>query len=98
MGFLNTFRGRLLIILVVLLITTLFFQYYLNLKTQEENNNLREMQEQALVAGFALGTNGITSKEYMQDLVKREGETFFDETTTERIKDIIVVNQNWKIT
>jgi hypothetical protein len=98
MNFFKTFRGRLLIILAFLLIATLGVQYYLNLRTQEENNKLREMQEQALVAGFALGTNSITSEEYMQDFVRRQGQTFFDEATTERIEDIIVINQNWQIT
>jgi signal transduction histidine kinase len=97
-NFLKTFRGRLLVILAILLIATLGFQYYLNLQTQNENNQLREMQEQALVAGFALGTNGITSKEYMTDLVKREGQTFFDENITERLRDIIIINENWQIT
>ena len=98
MNFLNTFRGRLLIILVFLLIATLSFQYFLNLKTQEENNFLRERQEQALVAGFALGTGGVTSKDYLSDLVKREDQTFFDDKINERIQDIIVINQNWQIT
>ncbi len=98
MNFLNTFRARLLIILIILLITTLSFQYYLNLKTQEENIRLREKQEQALVAGFALGTGGITSTDYLSDLVKREDQTFFNEKVNERIKDIIVINQNWQIT
>jgi signal transduction histidine kinase len=88
----------LLIILAILLIATLGFQYYLNLQTQTENDMLRAMQEQALVAGFALGTNGITSKEYMQDLVRREGQTYFDEKITERLKDIIIINENWQIT
>lgn len=98
MNFLNTFRARLLIILIILLITTLSVQYYLNLKTQEENNHLREKQEQALVAAFALGTGGITSTDYLSDLVKREDQTFFNQKIGERIKDIIVINQNWQIT
>jgi len=98
MNFLNTFRARLLIILIILLITTLSFQYYLNLKTQEENNRLREKQEQALVAGFALGTGGITKTDYMSELVKREDQTFFNEKINERIQDILVINQNWQIT
>ena len=55
MNFLNTFRARLLIILVILLITTLGFQYFLNLRTEKQNKELRETQEQALVAGIALG-------------------------------------------
>jgi signal transduction histidine kinase len=98
MSFFNTFRARLLIILIILLITTLGFQYYLNLRTQEENNRLREKQGQALVAGFALGTGGITSTDYLSDLVKREDQTFFNEKIGERIKDIIVINENFQIT
>ena len=98
MNFLNTFRARLLIILIILLITTLGFQYYLNLKTQEENNRLREKQEQALVAAFALGTGGITSSDYLSEIVKREDQTFFNEKIGERIQDVIIINQNWQIT
>jgi len=63
MTFLNTFRGRLLLILAFLLITTLGVQYYLNLLTQRQNNDLREAQTRALVAGIAIGSNGITSSE-----------------------------------
>jgi signal transduction histidine kinase len=97
MNFFNTFRGKLLVILAILLIATLGLQYYLNLKTQRENNNLREMQTQALVAGIALGINGVTSKDRIQDIVAAEGQTFFDERTTERIRDIIVVDKDWQI-
>lgn len=98
MNFFNTFRARLLIILAFLLVATLGVQLYINLNTRRENRIVRELQEQALVAGFVLGTNGITSGEYMKDLVKREGQTFFDEKITQRIKDVIVVNQKWQIT
>lgn len=97
MNFLNTFRGRLLVILAFLLIATLGVQYYLNLKTQNENNDLREKQTQALVAGIALGINGVTSKDRIEDIVNSEGQTFFNESTTERIKDIIVINPGWQI-
>jgi signal transduction histidine kinase len=99
MNFFKTFRGRLLVVLALLLIATLGVQYYLNLLTQRENNDLREKQEQALVAGFALGINTITSKEeYLDDLYKREGQTFFDAEINERIRDIIVINQKWQVT
>ncbi|CAN5744000.1 ATP-binding protein [soil metagenome] len=97
MNFFNTFRGRLLIILAFLLITTLGVQYYLNLKTQRENNNLRAMQEQALVAGLVLGVNSLTSNEYMEDLVKGKGQPFFDEKTAQRIKDVIIIDDEWQI-
>ena len=97
MTFFSTFRGRLLLILSFLLIATLGIQYYLNLLTQQENNNLREAQAQALVAGFALGSNGITSSEYMQDIINREGQTYFDEATTALIKDVIIIDNNWQV-
>ena len=97
MNFFNTFRGKLLIILAFLLVTTLGVQYYLNLRTQRENDNLRQAQEQALVAGIALGFNSIGSEDRLQTFVKREGQSFFDEKTTERIKDIIVINKSWQV-
>lgn len=98
MRFFNTFRGKLLIILAFMLIATLSFQYYLNLGTQEENNQILEAQSKALAAGITLGFNSITSSEYLQDLVKREDQPFYDEKATERIRDIIIINNNWEIT
>ncbi|MEP6705012.1 MAG: hypothetical protein ABJB34_09420, partial [Acidobacteriota bacterium] len=89
MNFFKTFRGRLLLILAFLLVATLGVQYYLNLLTQRQNNELRDAQAKALVAGITLGTNVITSTEYMQDLVERDGQTYFDEATRARIKDVI---------
>lgn len=97
MNFLNTFRGRLLVVLAFLLIATLSVQYYLNLRTQMENNDFRKIQEQALVAGIALGFNSIVSKDRLQTFVEREGQPFFDEKTTQRIKDIIVINKQWQV-
>ncbi|MEO8073173.1 MAG: hypothetical protein ABI686_07980, partial [Acidobacteriota bacterium] len=96
-NFFNTFRGRLLIILAFLLITTLGVQYYLNLKTQQENNELRSVQEQALVAGMVLGFSGISSKEYLKDLVDSGKQSFFDEKTAQRIKDVIIIDNEWQI-
>ncbi|MBX7173643.1 MAG: HAMP domain-containing protein [Pyrinomonadaceae bacterium] len=97
MNFLKTFRVRLLIILAILLIATLSVQYYLNLQTERQNEQLREVQEQALVAGIALGFNGMVSSDRLRDFVKRDGQTFFDDRITQRIKDIIVVNNKWEV-
>lgn len=97
MNFFNTFRGRLLIILAFLLICTLGLQYYLNLKTQEDNTKQRKRQERALVAGIALGFNGMQSNDRLKDFVNREGQPFFDERITQRIKDIIVINNEWQV-
>lgn len=97
MSFFQTFRVRLLFILAFLLIATLGFQYYLNLQTERQNENLREVQQQALVAGIALGFNGMSSSDRLQDFVKREGQPFFDEKTTQQIKDILVINSRWEV-
>ena len=98
MDFFNTFRGRLLVILTVLLMATLGVQFYLNLRTQNENERLREMQEQTIVAGIALGFNSITSSEYMQDLIDKPDQTFLDEKARDRIRDIIIINNKWQVT
>ncbi len=99
MQFINTFRGRLLLILAMLLIATLGFQYYLNLVTQRENNDLRVAQEQSVVAGFQLGISSITtSGDRVQDLIDKPGQTFLDANSRERVKDIIIIDNNWQIT
>ncbi|MBP9664891.1 MAG: HAMP domain-containing protein [Pyrinomonadaceae bacterium] len=99
MTFFNTFRGRLLLILAVLLMATLGVQYYLNLLTQEENNELRESQAQALVAGITLGFTSIPMKDKrVQDLVDETDQTYFDAATKERIKDIIIIDSEFRIT
>ena len=97
MTFLNTFRGRLLLTLAFLLVATLGVQYYLNLVTQSENNDLSEAQTRALVAGITIGSNGITSSEYMDALIKRDDQTIFDEAVADRIKDVIIIDNNWLI-
>ena len=97
MNFLSTFRARLLLVLAILLIATLFLQYYLNLRTQRENNALREVQERTIVAGFAVGITTLTSTDRVQDIIDQPGQTFLDEEARKRIKDILVIDNEWKI-
>lgn len=97
MNFFKTFRGKLLIILALLLVATLGFQYYLNLRTQDENNEMLEAQSRALVAGFTLAVNSITSREYMEDLIRREDQTILDEKAAARIKNVLIINEKWQI-
>jgi signal transduction histidine kinase len=99
MNFFNTFRARLLLILAVLLVATLGVQYYLNLLTQRQNNEMLEAQANALVAGITLGSNGITATGYyMQDLLDREDQPYLDESARNRIRDVIIINNNWEVT
>lgn len=97
MNFLNTFRGRLLVILLVLLLATLGVQYYLNLRTERQNERLREKQTQALVAAVALGFRGSTSEYRMKDLIENEGQDSFNERTKNQVQDIIIINNEWSI-
>ncbi len=96
MSFFQTFRVRLLIILAILFIATLFVQYYLNLETERQNERLREVQQQVLVAGVSLGFNGLSASDRMRDFIKREDQAY-DATTINQIKDIIVINKNWEV-
>lgn len=99
MKFFNTFRGRLLLILLIMLMATIGVQYYLNLLTQKENDDLREAQSQALVAGITLGVTSLTSTDLrVQDLVDSTDQTYFDQATKERIKDIIIIDHSWQVT
>ena len=93
----STFRTRLLIILALMLITTLSVQYYLNLKTQDENIRRTEMREQALSDGYTLGVNSIPGETRLVDFVKEKGKSFFNERTARRIKDILVIDNNWRV-
>jgi signal transduction histidine kinase len=98
MRFLNSFRGRLLLTLAALLVATIGFQYYLNLRTQVENNELREAQARALVVGITLGFRGVTSaNDRVKDLFEEPNQSFFDEASKQRISDIIVIDSAWQV-
>lgn len=99
MNFFDTFRGRLLLILAFLLVATLGVQYYLNYLSQQESINLRDAQAQALVAGIAVGSSGLTSPtDRVSDLVDREGQTLLDDRSRDLITDILIINNNWEVT
>jgi signal transduction histidine kinase len=99
MRFLNSFRGRLLLTLAVLLIATIGFQYFLNLRTQGENIEIREEQTRALVAGISLGFQSIPAEKMrVKDFFDEADQTYFDEATKQRIRDIVIVNSQWLVT
>ena len=97
MKFLRTFRGRLVVILAFLLVLTLTVQFYLNYTAQAANEHVRELEGEALVAGFTLGVNSLTSSDRLRDIAASENQTFFDERVANRIRDIIVIDNDWRV-
>lgn len=98
MNFLYTFRGKLVIVLIILLIITLGVQYLLNLRAEQVNSERRRLRGQNLMAGVTLGFNSISSPDRLQDIVNREEQhPYFNEPRTERIKDILIIDNEWKI-
>jgi signal transduction histidine kinase len=98
MEFFGTFRGRLLLILAFLIVATLGVQFYLNLYVQNENDARRELHDNALLAGLRLGVSGITSGEYMTDMIAVPDRPYLNEASRERISDVIIVNNFWQVT
>ena len=98
MDFFGTFRGRLLLIFAFLTVATLGVQYYLNLYMQNENDVRRTLHDKALFAGLKLGVSGITSGEYMTDMIGEPQQPYLDQESQDRIRDIIIVNNLWQIT
>ena len=90
---LNSFRARLVLLLVVLLGLTLGVQYYVNLRSVRSNAHLIVEQEQAIMAGVALGVNSINSKKYLDQMRTDLREPVFDENTG-RVKNILLVDSD----
>ena len=57
-----------MLLLVVLLGLTLGVQYYVNLRSVRRNAHMIVEQEQAIMAGVALGVNSINSNKYLDQM------------------------------
>lgn len=90
---LTSFRAQLLLLLSVLLGLTLGVQYYVNVRTVQSNAHLIVEQEQAIMAGVALGVNSINSKKYLFQLRNELREPVFDERTG-RVKNVLVIDSD----
>lgn len=90
-GVLNSFRARLLLLLAVLLGLTLGVQYYVNLRSVRSNAHLIVEQEQAIMAGVALGVNSISSNKYLDELSPSLREQLLNERNG-RVQNVVVVN------
>ncbi|MDT5121546.1 MAG: hypothetical protein QOC96_1028 [Acidobacteriota bacterium] len=92
----SSFRARLLLVLAALLILTLGTQYLLNLRAARANRVLREQQADALIAALRLGVDSIFAKPRLVELIKQENNPLLDPATG-RVANVIVVDQNWRV-
>ncbi|HSS20643.1 MAG TPA: ATP-binding protein [Pyrinomonadaceae bacterium] len=87
----NSFRARLVLLLAVLLGITLYVQYYVNLQSAKRNARMLVEQEQAIMAGVALGVNSISSNKYLDQMKSNVQEPLLDEHDG-RVRNVLVVD------
>lgn len=92
----NSFRARLVLLLVVLLGLTLGVQYYVNLRSVQRNARMLVEQEQAIMAGVALGVNSISSNKYLYDIRSSVREPSL-EAPNGRVRNVLVVDSNGNV-
>ena len=91
--FTESFRARLMFLLAVLLGLTLGVQYYVHLRSIRSNAKLVLEQEQAIMAGVALGVNSFSSDKYLDQM---RNQPLLDEQTG-RVTNILVVDDQGNI-
>jgi signal transduction histidine kinase len=93
---LNSFRARLILLLVVLLGLTLGVQYYVNVRSVRRNAHMLVEQEQAIMAGVALGVNSISSGEYLDQMQREAKQPLLDQQAG-RVKNVLVVDSDGNV-
>ena len=88
---LNSFRARLILLLVVLLGLTLGVQYYVHLRSVRRNAHMLVEQEQAIMAGVALGVNSISNNQYLDTMRNNVRAPLLD-ASTGRLRNVLVVD------
>src|SRR5947207_12413098 len=94
--FKNSFRVRLLLLLAALLVLTVSVQYYVNLRSVRTNTRLIVQQQQAIMAGVALGVNSISSGLYLDQMRDQAKQPLLGEQA-ERVKNVLIVDGDGNI-
>ena len=92
----SSFRARLVLLLVVLLGLTLGVQYYVNLQSVKRNAHMLVEQEQAIMAGVALGVNSLSSPKYLDQIRSTVREPVLDGPNG-RVRNVLVVDSNGNV-
>jgi signal transduction histidine kinase len=93
---LNSFRVRLLLLLAALLMLTLSVQYYVNLRSVRSNTQFIVEQQQAIMAGVALGVNSLSSGLYLDQMREQAKQPLLGEQS-ERVKNVLIVDDQGNI-
>ena len=93
---LNSFRVRLLLLLAVLLVLTLGVQYVVNQASVRTNTRLIIEQQQAIMAGVALGVNSISSGLYLDQMRDQAKQPLLG-GQAERVKNVLIVDEEGNI-
>jgi signal transduction histidine kinase len=88
---LNSFRVRLLLLLAALLGLTVGVQYYVNLRSVRTNTHFIIEQQQAIMAGVALGVNSLSSGLYLDKMVDQTKQPLLGEQG-DRVKNVLIVD------
>jgi len=93
---LNSFRVRLLFLLALVLVLTVSVQYYVNLRAVRSNTQFIVEQQQAIMAGVALGVNSLSSGEYL-DQMREEAKLPLLGDRADRVQNVLIVDESGNI-
>lgn len=93
---LNSFRVRLLLLLALLLVLTVSVQYYVNLRAVRSNTQFIVEQQQAMMAGVALGVNSLSSGEYLDEMREEANSPWFGDRA-DRVQNVLIVDENGSV-
>src|ERR1051325_11526149 len=93
---LNSFRVRLLFLLALVLVLTVSVQYYVNLRAVQSNTQFIVEQQQAIMAGVALGVNSLSSGEYL-DQMREEARLPLLGDRADRVQNVLIVDESGNI-
>src|SRR5260370_28592749 len=93
---LNSFRVRLLLLLAALLVLTLSVQYYVSQRSVRSNTQFIVQQQQAIMAGVALGVNSMSSGLYLDKIREQAKQPLLGEQA-ERVKNVLIFDHQGNI-
>ncbi len=85
-----------MLLLAALLVGTLSVQYYVNQRAIRANTRFIARQQQAIMAGVALGVNSISSNLYLDQMRDQTTQGSFGEQA-ERVKNVLIVDEQGNI-